>query len=189
MSNSSTTLRALFAFPDSNAPAESPNQWQKFQDRLGGEIKTIKWPAAMPDLVSKIGELFNIELPSVLVGSWKKAGEIQQALEDSRKAPEAVTMLELAQHTVSSEHHPSIEIRVLGVPLPKKIEFTVRLLAKLKGIVLKIQDGAITEIQTGNCEFEGKVQYQALTIADKKVGPIELRGLSIQERQSAEKAS
>ena len=44
----------------------------------------------------------------------------------------------------------------------------------LRGINLKIQAGAITEIQAGNCDFDGKVKYQDLTLAKKKVGPIEL---------------
>lgn len=178
MSESSTNPRTLFLFSQSEASSASSSQWQEFQNRLGSEIKTIKWPAAMPDLVSKIGELFSVELPDVLIASWKKAAELQQALEESRNAPEAVTILELAEHTVSSDFHPSIEIRVLGVP-SKKIQFTVRLLANLKGINLKIQGGAITEIQAGSCEFEGKLQYEDLTIADKKVGPLEFRNLSI----------
>ena len=85
--------------------------------------------------------------------------------------------LELAEHVLRSEYHPYIEIRVAGVPLPKKIEFTVRLSASLKGVILRIKGGAIAEIQMGSCEFEGKVQYAELTIADKKVGPIQFRDL------------
>src|SRR5436190_5016786 len=111
MNNSALNLRRLFSFPDRAATTSPSNQWQEFQNRLGREIKTIKWPAAMPDLVSKIGELFDVELPDLLIDSWKKAGEIQEALEESRKAPGQVTILELVGHTVSSEHHPYIEIR------------------------------------------------------------------------------
>lgn len=144
---------------------------------MGREIKTIQWPAAMPDLASKVGELFNVELPDLLVLSWKKAGEIQQALEESRNAPQRVIVLDLAEHVVTNEYHPYIEIRIAGVPLPKKIEFEVQILTRLKGVNLKIQAGTITEIQAGSCDFEGKVKYQDLTIADKKVGPIELLGL------------
>jgi hypothetical protein len=177
MSDSSLTLRSMFAFPDPTATTPPSNQWQEFQGRLGREIKTIQWPAAMPDLASKIGELFNVELPDLLVLSWKKAGEIQQALEDSRNAPQRVIVLDLAEHVVTNEYHPYIEIRIVGVPLPKRIEFKVQILTRLKGINLKIQAGTITEIQAGSCDFEGKVKYQDLTIADKKVGPIELLGL------------
>ena len=186
MTDSSINLRSLFSLPDSDAPAAPSSQWQEFQNRLGREIKTIKWPAAIPDLVLKIGELFNVELPHVLVTSWKKAGELQGALEESRKAPEQVILLELAEHVIASEHHPYIEIRIAGVPLPKRIQFTVALSATLKGVVLRIKGGEIVEIQTGSCEFEGKVKYEDLTIADKKLGPIRLRGLPTFGKQEAE---
>jgi hypothetical protein len=178
MTDPSLNLRDLLSLPDPAAPAEPSNRWQEFQGHLGREIKGIKWPAAMPDLVSKIGELFDVPLPDLLAASWKKADALQGLLEESRKNPEKVMFLELAEHTVRSEYHPYIEIRIAGMPLPKKIEFAVRLSAGLKGIVLRIKGGAIAEIQMGHCEFEGKVRYANLTIAEKKVGPIQFQGLS-----------
>ena len=179
MNNPTLNLRTLFSIPDSAATAApSSNQWQEFQTRLGREIKTVKWPAAMPDLASKIAELFNFELPVVLVPCWKKAKELQEALEESKKSPDDVTILELAEHSISNEYRPYVEIRVGGLPLPKKIEFKVQIVTRLKGINLKIQAGTITEIQAGSCNFEGKVKYQDLTIAEKKLGPIELLAVS-----------
>src|SRR6476620_9351568 len=62
MNNSLLNLRTLFSFPDPAATAAPSNQWQEFQNRLGSEIKTIKWGAAMPDLTSKVAELVNVEL-------------------------------------------------------------------------------------------------------------------------------
>ena len=183
MNNSPLNLRRLFSFPDPAATIPPSNQWQEFQSRLGREIKTIKWPAAMPDLASKIGELFDVELPDLLVSSWKKARELQEALEESRKSPEETIVLDLAEHQITNEYHPYLEIRIGGMPLPKKIEFKVQIVAGLKGINLKIQGGAITEIQAGSCDFEGKVKYQDLTIADKKLGPIELLGVSTIAKQ------
>lgn len=184
MSDSTLNLCRLFAFPDPAATTPPSNQWQEFQSRLGREIKTINWPAAMPDLASKVGELFNVELPELLLLSWKKAGEIQQALEESRNAPQRVIVLDLAEHVITNEYHPYIEIRIARVPLPKRIEFRVQIVTKLRGINLKIQAGTITEIQAGSCDFEGKVKYQDLTIADKKVGPIELLGVSTIAKQT-----
>ena len=183
MNNSPLNLRTLFSFPDPAAKAAPSNEWQEFQSRLGREIKTIKWPAAMPDLASKVSELFNVELPDLFVSSWKKIGEIQEALEESRKSPDEVIVLDLAEHGITNEYHPNIEIRIAGLPLPKKIEFKVQIVTRLKGINVKIQAGAITEIQAGSCDFEGKVKYQDLTIADKKLGPIELLGVSTIAKQ------
>jgi hypothetical protein len=185
MSESSLNLRTLFSFPDPAATTPPSNQWQEFQNRLGREIKTIKWPAAMPDLASKVSELFNVELPELFVSSWKKAKELQEALEESRKSPDEVIVLNLADHEITNEYHPYVEIRIAGMPLPKKIEFKVQIVTALKGINLKIQAGKITEIQAGSCDFEGKLKYEDLTIAEKKVGPIELLGVSIIARQEA----
>ena len=188
MNNSSLNLRTLFSFPDPAATttASPPsNQWQQFQSRLGREIKIIKWPAAMPDLASKIVELFNVELPYLFVSSWKKAKELQEPLEESRKSPEEVIVLDLAEHKITNEYHPYVEIRIAGMPLPKKIEFKVQIATTLKGISLKIQAGTITEIQAGSCNFEGTVKYQDLTIAKNKVGPIELLRVSIITKQEA----
>src|SRR5260370_21795990 len=183
MNDSRLNLRRLFSFPDPPATTPPSNQWQEFQSCLGREIKTIKWPAAMPDLASKIGELFNVELPALLVPSWKKARELQEALEESRKSPEEVIVLDLAEHEITNEYHPYIEIRIAGMPLPKKIEFKVQIVTALKGINLKIQAGTITEIQASSCDFEGKIKYEELTIAKKKVGPIQLLGVSTIAKQ------
>ena len=185
MKNSSLNLRSLFSFPDPAATTPASNQWQEFQGRLGREIKTIKWPAAMPDLISKIGELFNVELPDLLILSWKKAAQLQEALEESRRSPEQVIVLDLAEHAITNKYHPYIEIRIAGLSLSKKIEFQVEITTRLKGIILKIQAGSITEIQAGSCDVEGKVEYQDLTLADKKVGPIELLGVPTITKQEA----
>ena len=185
MSDSSLSLRRLFSLPNPGATTPPSNQWQEFQSCLSREIKTIKWPAAMPDLASKIGELFDVELPDLLVLSWKKASQLQEALEESRRSPEQVIVLDLAEHAITSEYHPYIEIRIAGMPLPKKIEFQVQIVTRLKGINLKIQAGSITEIQAGSCDFEGKVKYRDLTLADKRLGPIELVGVSTIGKQQA----
>ncbi|HSS17272.1 MAG TPA: hypothetical protein VLQ29_09855 [Candidatus Dormibacteraeota bacterium] len=188
MNNPSLNLRTLFSIPDPAATGAPSNQWQEFQTRLRREAKTIKWPAAMPDLASKIAELFNFELPDLLVPCWKKARELQEALEESKKSPDDITVLELSEHSITNEYHPYVEIRVAGLPLPKKIEFKVQIVTRLKGINLKIKAGTITEIQAGSCNFEGKVKYQDLTIVEKKLGPIELLAISTIAKQEASPA-
>src|SRR5438132_8109598 len=117
MNNSSLSMRMIFSRPKPRTTTTPSHQWQEFQSRLCREIKTIKWMAPMPDLVSKVGELFNIELPDLLVLSWKKARQLQDALEESRKSPEQVIVLDLAEHAITNEYHAYIEIRIAGMPL------------------------------------------------------------------------
>jgi hypothetical protein len=175
MSDSAVSLRRVFALPENGAGDTSPDRWNTFQATLSREVKTIKWPAAMPDVAEKIGELFDVKLPDLFLVSWKRTVELRRLLSESRTTPEATKYFELADHTIRSEHHPYIEVKIRNVPV-KKIEFTVSLACKLKGFVLRIKAGEIEEIRTGRCEVEGKVEFAGLTIAEKKLAPIDLPG-------------
>ena len=174
MSNSSITLRQVFEVPESAGQPPPTEGWKTFQANISREFKGIK-TAALPDVAAKIGELFDIPIPNVLLASWKKADALQAALDESEKNPEAIMDLELAEHTVNSQHHPRIEVKIRNATV-KNIEFTMRLAFKLKGFVLRIQQGVIKEMQTGKCEVKGTVEYQGLTILEKKLAPIELPG-------------
>src|SRR4029453_6307377 len=176
MSTQDVTLRQVFSLPEKDATDPEPDRWKNFQAAVSKEVKTIKWPAAMPDVAEKIYELFDVKLPDIFFISWKKPDDLQKALAESKKTPEATKYLELVEHTIRSEHRPYIEARIQNMPA-KKIEFVVKLTFKLKGFVLKIKAGEIEEMQTGRCEVEGKVDYSGLTIAEKKLSPIALPAL------------
>ena len=172
---SSPTLGNLFSVPRHYGGDDSSGgQWRALHDKLAREVKGVK-TATMPDLAPKIGELFDIPIPDVLLGSWKKATEVQALLYKSKASPDETFFAGLAEHTINSEHHPYIEITLKGQPL-RRIEFIVRLFLKLNGFVLKIQKGDIKEIQTGTCEVGGTLEYEGVRIAEKRLEPISLPG-------------
>ncbi len=174
MSKLSTTLSDIFdvSRDDSSKP---DGQWDKLTAKIKEEIKDVKWPGSLPDISKKAGELLNIKIPDILVTSWKKEQAVQNIIGESASSPDETFYIELVEHTIKSEHHPYIELIVKGMAL-KKIEFLLSILFKLKGFVLKIKDGAIEEIQTGNCEIEGAFKYQDITLARKKLSPVKLPG-------------
>jgi hypothetical protein len=165
----------MFSIPQDGAADRSSDRWKTFQGRISKEVSGIKWKASMPDLVAKIGELFDIEIPSLFLISWRKAIEIRAALDESRRTPDQVSYVGLAEHTASSEHHPYIDVRIENATV-KKIEFTVRVSFKLNGFVLKIQQGVIKEIITGTCQAQGTIEFEGLTLAEKKLEPVTLPG-------------
>jgi hypothetical protein len=166
------TLREVFSLPEKEGDP-SDDRWQAFQDKVNSEVKKIKWTSTMPDLAPKVCELLNIKIPDVLITAWKKIEEIQAIMEKSKKTPDETVYLELAQHTIKSEHKPSIDVKIKGATV-KKIEMVIQLGFNLKGFLLKIQNGAITEMETGQCEAKGTIKYGGLTIAERKLQPIKL---------------
>ncbi len=166
------TLRQIFELPEKDTDP-SDDRWKAFQEKVSKEVKGIKWTATVPDLAPKVCELLDIKIPDVLTAAWKKVADIQAVMEKSKKTPDETTYLELAQHTINSEHKPSIDVKIKGATV-KKIELVIQLGFNLKGFLLKIQNGAITEMQTGQCEAKGTIKYGGLTIAEKKLEPIKL---------------
>ena len=175
MAEPMTTISDVFELPKPGEPDPQTDRWEAVQKRIKEEVKDVKFPAALSDLGPKICELFNVPLPNVLVASWKKVDDLRARLEKSRSAPDKVEYLELAQHTINCDQKPYLEMRLKDVPL-KKIQFAVKLVFTLKGFVLKIQGGAIQEIQTGACEVKGTISYAGHVIVDKKLSPIKLPG-------------
>lgn len=167
------TIGDVFGMPEKGVEDPSDDRWKTIRERLNEEVKGIKWTAAMPDLAPKLCDLLDIKIPNVLVTAWKKATEIKAVLEKSKQTPEEITYLELAEHGINSEHKPSIDVKLRGATV-KTIALLVQLGFKLRGFVLKIQNGAIVELQTGSCEVKGTVKYGGLAIAEKKLAPIKL---------------
>ena len=164
------TLREVFQIPD-QALDKGDEHWQAFKDKLKEEAKGIKWTAAMPDLGAKICELLDIKIHFILMTAWKKAEALRQALADSKADPERSIYLDLVEHSIDYETNPFVDVKIKAVSV-KKITLTVALNFKLKGFTLKVQNGAISEIQTGSCEARGSIKYDKLTIAEKKLTPI-----------------
>jgi hypothetical protein len=164
------TLREIFAIPE-KAEDEGDDRWQAFQKKLGDEARGIKWTAAMPDLGSKICELLDIKIHDILLTAWKKVEALRKVLEDSKQTPEKVVYLDLAEHSIDYETKPFIDVKIKSASV-KKLTLTVLLNLKVKGFVLKVQNGAIRELQTGNCEAKGSIKYGTLSIAEKKLEPI-----------------
>src|SRR2546423_5348034 len=175
MADKTVTLCDVFELPKDDEPDPQPGRWEAVQERIKNEVKDVRLPAALHGLGPKICELFNVPLPNVLVTSWKKVGDIRGVLEKSRSSPDQVSYVELAQHSINCDQKPHIEMRFKNMPV-KKIEFAVKLLFGLKGFVLKVQNGAITEIQTGSCDVKGTISYAAHVIVDKKLSTINLPG-------------
>jgi hypothetical protein len=175
------TLRQVFSIPADDDRDSSADQWNTFQESLAKELKEIKCPVPMSELVPKICELFDLEVPSLLLSWWKKAEDLKSIIEESRKEPDAVRYLDLAEHTIDSEHHPYLEVKIKNATL-KRLEFSVHLLFSLKGFALKISDGRIREMTTGMCEVEGTVGYGEITILRRGLAPIHLPGVIPLER-------
>ena len=166
------TLRQVFSLPEKETDPSDDN-WKAFQKKVTKEVKGVRWIASMPDLAPKVCELLDIKVPDLLISAWKKVQDIQRVLAESKKTPDKIVYLELAEHTIDYQTKPSIDVKIKRATV-KKVELPIQLGFKLRGFVLKIQNGGIREMQTGSCEAKGSIKYGGITVAEKKLEPIKL---------------
>lgn len=176
MSESVPRVNELFSLTKMNIQKETSNEnWQKLKERVTKEIKGIKWTASKFEIIEKIFELLNIEVPSIFVSTWKKSDEIKKVIADSLASPEEKFEVNLSEHEIDSEHHPYIEIVIKNAPV-YKIEFDLKLTFILEGFMLKIQNGNIYEIGAGACKSMGTLNWEKIKLLEKNLEPIKLPG-------------
>jgi len=123
----------------------------------------LKWKTVSRELNGSAKELFNIKLKDILESAWKKYKEVQKYLGDEQAGNNEIFLVPLVEHTVSSEHHPKIELRSDGVLLGE-INFTVHLKLFLSGVILKISQGNIQGVSAGKCKSEATVLCEGVTL-------------------------
>ncbi len=153
---------------------ESGEKMSLLKARVLKEAK-MKWPVALDCVAEKIADLLNIAIPDIMVMAWKKY-RILLAYTDSKKYPPGeVSLVPLAEHTISSEHHPFLEILINNQPFGK-IEFHISVSLALESAILKIQDGKIMAVTAGTCKGKGTIECENLLIMEKQTQPISLPG-------------
>lgn len=166
MSSENPTLQDLFA------PSKSDSRMPELKRAVAEHSKMIKWDAVEEVLAGKVLEMLNVPLLGVLLSAWKKYRDVKQLANADASKKQKVS---LAQHTLTSEHHPYLEIRLKGVPV-ERLNFTVMAELVLDGFLLTIQDRKITVVETGSMTGQGSLALEGSVILKKDFGSIHLPG-------------
>ncbi len=123
----------------------------------------LKWKIVFRELNGSAKELFNIKLKDILESAWKKYKEVQKNLGDEQAGNNEIFLVPLVEHTVTSDHHPKIEIRTGGILLGE-INFAIHLKLFLSGVILKINQGKIRGVSAGKCKSQASVSCEGVTL-------------------------
>jgi len=188
MSDKVITLSELFDLRTDPSVAQEAPWHEQLGQRLDEELKSIKWPTALPDISEKLAELLDLPLPSLFFGIWNKNTELQTALKETAGHADESRTIALSEHTIESSFEPSLQIRLWKVvPLPKELIFPVNIVATFRSLKLQVKNGAITRIEKGECELTGSVSLGKTAIAEKHFGTLRLDGALSEANETQEK--
>ncbi len=181
MNTAPLTLNQFFSFKNKELP---PDQLSAFES--GGEVAAVKelvlkqtkgvgWGVIRGEIFEKVEYLLEISIPDILVAAWNKYRILLKYLDRKKYPSNESFLVPLAEHTITSEHHPYLEVRVNDLPVGK-IGFKISVDLTLEEIILKIQDGKITEIFTGTCKGKGTIMCGDLLILKEETHSFALPG-------------
>lgn len=143
-------------------------------EKVGEEVKAT-WPVMKEILIEKIKELLNIDIPDIMTNAWSKYAILQQYTDRDYYPPEETYFVELADHTINSEHYPQIDVTVNG-QVVTTIHFYIVLALNLKGLVLRVQDGRIKGIAAGDCLGRGSLYCENRLLVEKETRSFKMPG-------------
>ncbi len=150
---------------------EKSEQFTTLKEKM---FKTVRLPAGIYKLlIRQVSDLLNINILDILAGGWSKYSEFLEYLDKEKYPPDETAFVPLIEHTLTSNHSPSLQPVINGKSLGK-IEFDVNLEFLLKGVILKIRDGKIIGAKIGTIEGKGDVQYDGFKLFEAKSHPIGL---------------
>ena len=181
MAEATLTLRDLFKVDVEDLSAHAGPGVDVYQNaaEIREEIhkasRTIRWKWVRELLAKKSVELLDLNVVDVLLDTWKKYMRIMQCVDQSRENSSETFLCPLAEHTVTSEHHPYLEILLRDRPVGR-IVFDLKFSLLLEGFALKIQDGAIWEIQVGSAKGEATLCLAETVLWKKELQPVHFPG-------------
>jgi hypothetical protein len=123
----------------------------------------LKWEKVFRELMESGSQLLETKLSDILENAWDKYQEISQYLDKEKYSSNEMFLIPLMEHTVVSEHHPKIEIRIGEIHLAD-IDFDVVLKLFLSGVILKISNGKIQGVKAGKCKSSGTFSCEGVLL-------------------------
>jgi hypothetical protein len=109
-------------------------------------------------------DLLDIDLGDLLTAGWRRFDDLVDAARRTVTAPGSREVVDLVTHTISSSHHPRIElivddIKVATLGIDLDLAFTV------KGAVATVHGGRMVALHTGDCYLVGTLSAQGRQLA------------------------
>ncbi|MBT8085889.1 MAG: hypothetical protein KJO19_04040 [Woeseia sp.] len=150
--------------------AEKLNNEAQDEDRGDLDVGAFKGP-----LKKALIRSLNIALDDILAQAWSGWAELRKYADPEQTPPDAINVVSVANHSITSTHAPSVGVFVHGVEV-HSFNFEVAAQFDVEGINLEVQGGKITEIHVGRLNCGGSIMLGDRAILEKEIGTVEIPG-------------
>ena len=194
MKNSNITLSELFRakerLKEKAAELADTEKLKIFKEKLAEEAQNITIPDAfyqqlLEKMLEQVDQLLNIKVTDILVKTWGESEELQDEIkcekpeeaEQDEDPDEEGKDIPLVEHTIVSQHKPSLKLKFGEKVDLGELTFTINVEFVVAGVVLKVKEGKITHLNIGSCTGEGEVKWGDLPLLQLEATFVELPDL------------
>ncbi len=165
------TLNHLFRHPELHmnmfSEVELKDQVVLLKKEINKKEPQLKWQKVLEEIIAASIKLLDSKLKDILESGWEQYSEVQKFLNGVEFSEDETFMVPLINHTITSEHHPKIEIR-LGEIYVGAIDFKLQLQFVLSGVILKISQHKIQSVKSGKCVASGVFLCEGIVIFEEE---------------------
>ncbi|CAN5622989.1 hypothetical protein BH24ACT13_BH24ACT13_05620 [soil metagenome] len=127
------------------------------------------------EVASVAGALLDLDLDNLLLGGWRKHGELTAAARRTAALPGSREVVQLATHCVTSTHQPYVDLLLDDVRVTR-IHFDLSVQFLIKGVLGTVGDGCLLDLVAGHCEVTATLAAEGRHLLTRR-GEVELPGM------------
>ncbi|MEU9305888.1 hypothetical protein [Streptomyces sp. NPDC048269] len=166
------TVRALLLGPQGQAPDALADALHA-HGAVTGVLPRVRGltPAAgravERELATVVNGFLDLDLVSLVASGWSKYRALKEAARRTRQYPGSEEIVALATHSITSAHHPSVDLLMDGAKAAT-VGVSLTVLFKISGLVAVVRDGLLVAVRSGQCAVEATLAVRDIVVASRE---------------------
>ncbi|MEU7554376.1 hypothetical protein AB0B01_18895 [Streptomyces sp. NPDC044571] len=119
------------------------------------------------ELANVVNGFLDLDLVSLVASGWSKSQALKEAARRTRRYPGSEEVVALATHSITSAHHPSVDLLVDGARAATVgVDLTVHF--RISGLVAAVRDGLLVAVHSGQCAVEAELAVRDAVVASRE---------------------
>ncbi|MFJ3202993.1 hypothetical protein [Streptomyces sp. NPDC086989] len=119
------------------------------------------------ELATVVNGFLDLDLVSLVASGWTKYKALKEAARRTRGSPGSEEVVALATHTISSAHHPSVDLLVDGARAAT-VDVHLTVLFRISALVGVVRDGLLVAAHSGHCTVEAGLAVRDAVVASRE---------------------
>ncbi|MFB7783822.1 hypothetical protein ACFC1D_14020 [Streptomyces vinaceus] len=166
------TVRDLLLGPEAQAPGALADSLRA-HGAVTGLLPGVRGLTGAADravgheLAAVVNGFLDLDLVSLVASGWSKYRALKEAARRTSRSPGSEEVVALATHSVTSAHHPSVDLLVDGARAAT-VGVNLTVLFRITGLVAVVRDGRLVAARSGQCAVEAKLAVRDIVVAARE---------------------